>query len=203
MQRLQILNGLREGDCLWTEFPNLEGDISNLEPRTSPKPDITYAFPIITSSSGKPRGLERDGLVQCLSAGSLGTLRKKNIICSQTLGLRNWVTSKEPLESKDAACFPWAIAEFKRADGESRPSQAKRCYEQAANASAAALEFSANLYSKIIDENFSNIPPIISFTCVGPIVRVWLTYYTRPENHGRHIRVSNSPGIFLPICLQL
>ena len=54
----------------------------------------------------------------------------------------------------------------------------ERCYCQAANAAAAALQLQAQLFenSAIISQS----PPVIAFTCIGPIVKVWLAYQDKP-----------------------
>jgi len=52
----------------------------------------------------------------------------------------------------------------------------ERCYCQAANAAAAALELQAQLFDKLGGDASSESPPVIAFTCIGPIVKVWLAY---------------------------
>ncbi|CAO2657104.1 Nn.00g032300.m01.CDS01 [Neocucurbitaria sp. VM-36] len=178
-----------EGNCTWTEFPNLNSRNTNLARRTRPKPDLTYAFPILNKSFNKLRGFERDDFTKAFSAQSLGTLTQKKIICTPTTGLRNWMKTPHRtfLGSADLACFPWAVVEFKR---EPRPgvSLEERCYCQAANASAAALDLRTQLLTD--DDACSTVPPVIAFTCVGHIVKVWLTYSEAadPRNHNTQIR---------------
>ncbi len=181
----------REGDREWTEFAALKSNNPKLIPRSNPKPDQTYAFQILTFSDARARGLERDDFVQSFSAPSLGKLLQRNIISAPTTGLRKWCKSpQELLDNRDAACFPWAIVEHKRDINLTEPSVQeesfqKTCYCQAANASAAALEMRARLYAHVFDQDYSKLPPIISFTCVGPIVRLWLTYYPEKDTNKR------------------
>ncbi|OAL50254.1 hypothetical protein IQ07DRAFT_680569 [Pyrenochaeta sp. DS3sAY3a] len=166
------------GNCTWTEFNNLNVEASNLLPRTAPKPDVTYAFPILKSSSREKGGYQRDTMARGFSVHALGTLREEGIICAPTKGLQRW--NKNParadLRKPDLACFPWAVIEFKRQEEGGVPAY-QRCYCQAANASAAALDLRAQLFKRGVgDSSAVELSPIISFTCVGPIVKLWLTY---------------------------
>ncbi|KAF2818062.1 hypothetical protein CC86DRAFT_461261 [Ophiobolus disseminans] len=180
-----------EGNCTWMEFPNLHPRDTNLARRTRPKPDLTYAFPILKTFSNDLHGFERDDFTKSFSATSLGTLTQRGIICAPTTGLRNWMKTRDhtSLRSADLSCFPWAVVEFKR---ESRPrlSLEERCYCQAANASAAAFDLRMQLLTKDFDDAGSTVPPVIAFTCVGHIVKVWLTYSeaAEPRHHNTQVR---------------
>lgn len=118
---------------------------------------------------------------------SLGDLRKKKIISTPLLGLLRWTKSlnKKPLRTPDLICFPWAVVEFKRQN-----EHEVRCYCQAANASVAALELQADMFCKVFGDEFPKVGPVVSFTCVGPIVKVWLTYFLEPDSRGVRARVS-------------
>lgn len=189
-----MLRSCREGNCEWTEFSNLEQCNPCLKPRTRPKPDLTYAFPIHDSPLNDLSRFERDHFTRCFSVQALKTLSEKGIICAPTTGLRKWTerAKRTFLSTTDLACFPWAVVEFKKQVPGSRTSPVERCYCQAANASAAALELQGQLFALVVDKTYSTLPPIISFTCIGPIVRVWLTYYTEPDSTGKQVRVSAS-----------
>jgi hypothetical protein len=181
------------------EFPNLHPRDTNLARRTRPKPDLTYAFPILKKPFNDLRGFERDDFTNAFSTQSLGTLTQRGIICAPTMGLRNWMKTphRTSLGSADLACFPWAVVEFKR---EPRPgvSLEERCYCQAANASAAALDLRMQLLTKDCDDAGSTVPPVIAFTCVGHIDKVWLTYSeaAEPRHHNTRVRVC-APSAFL------
>ncbi|KAK9416275.1 hypothetical protein SUNI508_01692 [Seiridium unicorne] len=71
-------------------------------------------------------------------------------------------------------CFPWLIIEHKKDDQR----KADFCSWQAANASSAAVMLlqSAAHYAEEQD-NCQHVPPVISITTVGEIVRVWITYF--------------------------
>jgi hypothetical protein len=73
----------------------------------------------------------------------------------------------------DLVCFPWAIVEVKHGTG--RGDKAKFCYCQAANGSAEALIMREKLAAKV-DSPSTDALVIFSFTCVGPSVRLWLTF---------------------------
>jgi hypothetical protein len=187
------LNFFREGNCEWTEFFTFDSHGSNLAPRTRPKPDLTYAFPITTSLFQNLAKYERDEYTRCLSLHSLETLSKRGIVCTPTTGLRKWTNSHKSMSlgTKDLACFPWAVVEFKRQAQGSQEASIERCYCQAANASAAALALRSQMFTGDLDDALSTLAPIISFTCVGPIVKIWLTYFLEPDISGKRARVSN------------
>lgn len=146
--------------------------------RTQPKPDHTYAFQVQDTSRSEPKGFARDASVQTLSLQVLGSLVKQGVSCAPTTGLRKWVDApiKPALSSHDASCFPWAIVEFKKTFTTGSNANEEKCYCQAANAAAAALELQGQLFDKANGGLSSQLPPVIAFTCVGPIVRVWLAY---------------------------
>jgi hypothetical protein len=175
----------REQDVAWNEFPTWEPSKKHPVDRTQPKPDLTYAFPILKKGSEPLKGFERDEFTRCFSLEILGELRKNNILSAPTTGLNRWL--KDPntrLWSKDYSCFPWAVVEMKRDD-----ETMERCYCQAANAAAAAVTLHAQLLEKSFGDSSSLVPPVIAFTTVGPNVKVWLAYQTS-DNSGRQLQVN-------------
>lgn len=146
--------------------------------RTQPKPDHTYAFPILDLSRNDLRGFARDNSTQMLSLQVLGRLVKQGVSCASTTGLRQWIDApkKTVLSSHDKACFPWAVVEFKKHVTALGSADEERCYCQAANAAAAALELQGQLFEKVGGNASVQSPPVIAFTCVGLIVKVWLAY---------------------------
>lgn len=142
-----------------------------------PRPDLTYAFPVQNLLSSISRGFARDELLQTFSMQVLGKLIGLGISCTPTTALRQWVSApgKTEMSNTDRSCFPWAVVEMKR-----KPTKDKalieRCYCQAANGAAAALEMQEKLFDKLGHDAFSKPPPVVAFTCIGPIVKVWLTY---------------------------
>jgi hypothetical protein len=84
---------------------------------------------------------------------------------------------KTTLSSTNKSCFPWAVVEMKR-HAKTYDGSVERCYCQAANAAAAALELRAQLFDKLSGDILLQppLPPVIAFTCIGPIVKVWLAY---------------------------
>jgi hypothetical protein len=158
---------------------------------------------MLTESFDSLRGFERDDFTKAFSTQSLQTLTQRNIICAPTTGLRNW--TKEPrrsLGSADLACFPWAVVEFKR---DIRPGESleERCYCQAANASAAALDLRTQLFTKALDSAGLAVPPVIAFTCVGHKVKVWLTYHETSESGHLNTQVRVSIITFSNILLLI
>jgi hypothetical protein len=162
--------------------------------RTQPKPDHTYAFPIQDLSRGNLKGLARDVLSQTLSLQVLGSLVEQGVSCAPRSGLRKWIDAPNEtiLSRHDKSCFPWAVVEFKK-HAESPDSSAEiRCYCQAANAAAAALELQAQLFNALGSDASSQSPPVVAFTCIGPIVKVWLVYQKQPGSSGRKEQVSKA-----------
>jgi hypothetical protein len=188
-----VTEPFREGNVLWTEFPNLRPCSTTPAPRTRPKPDLTYAFPVTDCSLDKLRGFERDVLSTAFTIQTLSTLTQRGTICAPTAGLRNWPKpTRRPLETKDLACFPWAVVEVKKHVRTKDVTPIERCYCQAANASAAALDIRAQLFNKVSGDAVSPLPPVIAFTCIGHIVKVWLTYLdTSDADRTAHVQVSS------------
>jgi hypothetical protein len=83
------------------------------------------------------------------------------------------------------------VVEFKR-ESKFNVSLSERCYCQAANASAAALDIRTELFTKAFGGADLTVPPVIAFTCVGHVVKVWLTYNeaAEPDHHNTRVRVS-------------
>jgi hypothetical protein len=159
--------------------------------RTQPKPDLTYAFPIQTSTPNNLVGFARDELNQALSLQSLGKLVERGVVCAPTTALRNGVNlpDRTKWSSSDRSCFPWAVVEIKKDVSASDDSAVERCYCQAANAAAAALDLQAQLFDKINDSYSLRPPPVVVFTCVGPVVKIWLAYQDKSGIFGPTIQV--------------
>lgn len=167
------------GEVTWNDFENIveAHNPEEASPRTMPKPDLTYAFPVRDLSSSSSRGFARDEHLQAFSLQVLGNLVDQGISCAPTTGLRKWnkLPEKTGLSSTDRVCFPWAVVEMKR-HATTDEGVITRCYCQAANAAAVALDMQAQLFKKLGHDSLTLMPPIITFTCVGPIVKVWLAY---------------------------
>jgi hypothetical protein len=65
---------------------------------------------------------------------------------------------------------------MKKHTSASNDDDVERCYCQAANAAAAALDLQAQLFDKLKDGCSLQPPPVVVFTCIGPVVKVWLAY---------------------------
>lgn len=175
---------------LWNEFDSLLKPLEFVNRRTQPKPDLTYGFPVQDTSYNSPKGVTRDDLFRTLSLEVLAGLIPHKVSCVPTTGLRNWIKDPEKsvLRGPDRSCFPWAVVEMKRHATNSHES-IERCYCQAANAAAAALELQAQLFDKL-GETSPELPPVVAFTCVGPIVKVWLVYQHQAARFTKRSQVS-------------
>jgi hypothetical protein len=139
-----------------------------------------------------PKGLARVELFQMLSRKALGGLIPHGVSCVPTTGLRKWTQDPEKttLRGLDKSCFPWAIVEMKR-DPANLDESTERCYCQAANAAAAALELQAQLFDKL-DAELSDLEPVVAFTCIGPVVKVWLAFHDQAPMTEKRIQVSGN-----------
>lgn len=163
-------------DVLWNECLSRKALTSPA--RTEPKPDLTYSFPIIGPASGIAKDYRFDARVENFTLPVLSDLRKtRRVVSSPKTSLHNWdPKGSKPLGASDLACFPWAIVEVKTSTWNPKNGDtAEFCYCQAANGSAEALIMREKLAKKIGDPN-SDALVLFSFTCVGPSVRLWLTF---------------------------
>jgi hypothetical protein len=176
--------------ALWNEFESLLKPLEYVNKRTQPKPDLTYAFPVQGTPCNGPKGLARDELFRTLSQQVLGNLIPHGVSCGPTTGLRKWTKDPEKavLRGPDKSCFPWAVVEMKR-HATTHDESIERCYCQAANAAAAALELQAQLFNKL-GKTSPELPPVVAFTCIGPIVKVWLAYQDQITKSKRRSQVS-------------
>jgi hypothetical protein len=175
----------------WNEFDKFAKPCSASAHRTRPKPDLTYAFPIQTATPDSLEGFARDELAQTLSLQSLGKLAEQGVVCAPTTALRNRANLPDRSEwsSSDRSCFPWAIVEIEKDVTSPHHVAVERCYCQAANAAAAALDIQAQLFGKLNDTLSLQPPPVVAFTCVGPVVKVWLAYHDRSTIFGPPVQV--------------
>jgi hypothetical protein len=95
----------------------------------------------------------------------------------------------EDMQSSATMCFPWAVVEVKkRPHKQTHPQKQQvrdRCYQQAANASASALDIMSRLFQEPSGPLPDDLPPIIAFTCVGPELR--LGKYRRQKGQGKRL----------------
>ena len=125
---------------------------------------------------GLSKGFVKGEYIQRFSLDVLGKLLSNRVHCATSTGLRRWTKTKDDVKLKapDLLCYPWAIVEMKYFLA--TKVKVEKCYCRAANASAAAL----SLREQLLAPAFGTIPrtlsPIITFTCIGPRIKVWLTY---------------------------
>ncbi|ORY15326.1 hypothetical protein BCR34DRAFT_184004 [Clohesyomyces aquaticus] len=177
----------------WSEFPNDKNMNPEVPELTGPKPDFTYAFPIIDTLAkgvwGDHIHLEHDSEVRYFSRGVLSKLRRNadpKVKSAPTTHLQTTKDESQTLNANGSICFPWAVVEVKRnkvitAASLKHSSENKEmeqfCYCQAANASARALELREGLLKGVkFTKERRNIQVIFSLTCVGPSVKLWVTY---------------------------
>jgi hypothetical protein len=182
----------RESNVLWTESKRAFQWEENFTPgipgrqRTGPKPDLTYGFRS-RKSCDDHRATWMSQYARNLSFEVLGTLRARDppVLSTVTPGLFNWQSwrakngnetggadYKGSLMNTDYLCFPWAVVEVKHA--QAVMSAEEYCQCQLANATACAYDIREKLIRSV--DKSCKVPPIIGFTCIGPRLRLWLTY---------------------------
>lgn len=173
-----------EGDLRWTNHartPKSQGDRL-----TGPKPDLTYGFSIYKSLSDLPKGYAQMELFRNFSSD---TIRKLNGSPWQLKASLTTKIHQEDLKDPQTSytiCFPWAVVEIKKRPN--RQDLRDRCYQQAANASATALDIMTGLFQKSDGHISHDMPPIIAFTCVGPEFRLWLMFWETTDNGKVQVR---------------
>ncbi|KAM5346391.1 hypothetical protein ACJ41O_009396 [Fusarium nematophilum] len=161
----------------WTLF----GPGQDFRPRDDlqePKPDWVAHFPI-HGFSGKPRDIwdscPRSSITENFSRATLEHLASHGLQPSATGVIQNG--RRKAVLTQDYVCFPWLIVENMKAGDTD-----EFCYARAANAGMAAVAMLRNLakHGRTYD---THVPPVVTLTTTGSVVRVWLMYS------------ANSPGV--------
>lgn len=166
-----------------------------------PEPDITFGFRVwLSQANGSPE--DETGVGKAIPATSnfsyrtLSKLSRTSKLYTMPLGMNE----QEDLHSNYLLGFPFAIVEIKKSKAEKAARE--KCICQAANAASTSL----NIFEKLWDlanhtedvikdtGNVANdiepIPPVVSFTCIGPRLRLWLGYSTKGvDNETGHVMV--------------
>lgn len=153
---------------------------------TGPKPDLTYGFPVSTSIDDLPKGLVNMDHARNFFADKIGRLKDKPLELKATLTTKIYQKKPAEMKTSDLMCFPWAVVEVKhRTVAESKKDF---CYQQAANASATALDIMTRLFGEPDGQVPDDIPPIIAFTCIGPELRLWLMFWHKRDGRRTKVR---------------
>lgn len=125
------------------------------------------------SDTGKiPTGFNIDDSVRNFSLNSLVAL--KPIVTYPVIyptSIESSMIKGQPPRREDPICFPWALVQVQSAADES----VEACYCRAAEAASAALDMRRQLHPVWMAAK--SILPVIFFTCSGPEVRVWVSYF--------------------------
>lgn len=79
----------------------------------------------------------------------------------------------DEVKGPDLMCFPGAVIEFRHSEVQTESEEV--CYCKAANAAAAALSIYESLFTSA-GQSIDKVPPVVTFTCIGSDLRVWLAY---------------------------
>ncbi|KAK3629992.1 hypothetical protein LTR56_017751 [Elasticomyces elasticus] len=176
----------QEENLLWNDHgmtPALDEEMP-FPSRTTPKPDLTIGFPVYHSLDTFRDMTAKEHYGKVFSVDFLAQLRRPSrpdtskLRFALTTGLSKVSRNAEVfLGDSDLICFPWAVVEAKRParPGDDR-SPEERCYCQAANAAAAALDIFDSLIQEVAQVCSDEVPPVIAFTSVGPHLKVWLAF---------------------------
>ena len=162
----------REDEDLWSQGRQA---LQRTTPRSAPllsapKADLYVALPILSKSS-KPRGFYNDDCIQNFHETRLAQLCEKGLISCPIADL----SGLKRLDLKHLLCFPSSVIEVKH--HKVKPSEEKKCYYQAANASSSALAMLSTLSAHAYESLSPQIVrPVVSFTFIGPEAKVWITY---------------------------
>ncbi|KAH6964554.1 hypothetical protein DER45DRAFT_626932 [Fusarium avenaceum] len=183
-------NMVFETDALWGEFRK-EHKGMDLDLLSTPKPDIVLFLPVYHVDSHLPTVTNPDSLewhtdsnaalVETFSWSNLRDLYKYGLLPSP---YNVFDKNEEPKES-DLRCFPWLIVEYKKKESDKYSEAdfkrlAEAVYCQAVNASGCAVKLHerAVRFALALPRD-AHIPPVTTVTTVGPLVKVWITYFDR------------------------
>lgn len=142
-----------------------------------PKCDMTFGFRVWKPDESlieDENGLSRKDF----SFYTLQALSKRHQCHSMPLHRQDNNCVPNDIESM---AFPFATAEFKMTDIPERRERAQEkertrvCYCQANNAASISLSAFQNLWHAAGRDD-DTIPPILSFTCTGPLTMLWMTF---------------------------
>jgi hypothetical protein len=152
---------------------------------TAPKPDLTYGFPIYKSTDDLPKALKDMDIARNFLADTIRRFNDPPWELKPSLTTKIYQEDNAELRTSDLVCFPWAVVEVKRRSTDEGVKDF--CYQQAANASATALDIMTRLFKTSDGRVTDDLPPIIAFTCNGPELGLWLTFWCNRE--GRSVKV--------------
>jgi len=173
----------REQNNLWDGFRDRGLEPGITQP-TIPKPDLTFAYPIIEHRPETSKGLWRDESATNFTVDTLCSLwNDGGLRSSPKASLAR--LERHGNKAGKLVCFPWAVVEIKPAGQEST----QFCYCQAANGASCALEIFEGLIEHATGRLDDDFPLVIAFTTAGPRYKVWLSY-SSTKRRGRNCHVS-------------
>lgn len=172
----------REQNNLWDGFRNRGLEPGITQP-TLPKPDLTFAYPIIEHRPEMSKGLWRDESATNFTVDTLCALwNDRGLRSSPKANLAR--LGRHGNKAGKLVCFPWAVVEIKPA-----VQAAEFCHCQAANGASCALEIYEGLIEQATGKLDDDFPLVIAFTTGGPGYKVWLSY-SSTKRRGQKCHVS-------------
>ncbi|KAH6677435.1 hypothetical protein B0J14DRAFT_584240 [Halenospora varia] len=146
----------------------------NAPPLTAPKADLYIALPIF-SKDFTATGFHKDDCIKNFTQDNLTRLEKSkngNLISNPITPM---LDTLKDITEKHLVCFPSTVVEIKH--HKVNQSEIRKCYAQAANASATALSMLGRLsHLSIPSHAVGEIQPVVAFTFIGNKFRVWVTH---------------------------
>ena len=136
---------------------------------------------MVTRTSNS-RGFHQDDYIQNFQADKLSMLEEtqNGRLIANPLRKMDTTSNEDDLDDKGIdekylVCFPSTVVESKHHGV--KAAEVRRCYCQAANAASTALSMinRASRYS-IPTESFGEIRPVIAFTFIGDLAKVWIAF---------------------------
>ena len=132
---------------------------------------------MVTRTSNS-RGFHQDGCIHNFLADKLSTLEEtqNGRLIANPLRKMDRTSNEDDLDEKYLVCFPSTVVELKHHGV--KTAEVRRCYCQAANAASTALSTMINRASRysIPTESFGEIRPVVAFTFIGDLAKVWIAY---------------------------
>lgn len=151
----------------WTASNDIRGLDRNFELPSQPQSDIAFGFRIWYGRQNIQQGREIGPAKKNFSFDVLQRLSR-----SMTLHAMPLITSNDTVgnTSDRLLGFPFAIVEIKRNVSPAR----EKCICQAANGTSTSLKIQEKLWNE--SGARGRPPPVVSFTCIGAEVKMWLTF---------------------------
>lgn len=162
-------------NLLWNASDPFRDLDSQLEWPPQPQTDLAFGFRIWNGREGNFQGREIGPAKENFSFKVLQALSRSDMFHAMP-SVHSMAEEVEP--SDRLFGFPFAVVELKSDKVEKRDQTTCLC--QAANSASTSLKIQEMLWEKAGDRG--QHPPVISFTCIGAEITLWLAFTIRGKN---------------------